>query len=72
MEKRYYDCVACTDKNCAICPACGNNPNMRDVTDSYRAGVNNQTRTPYYSRTVIPRYDPDGNFVGYAYNKNGE
>lgn len=37
--ERHYDCEACQNKNCNICPACGRNPSMRDTTDSYRNSV---------------------------------
>ena len=57
-EKRYYNC--------------GKNPAMRDPTDSYRKKTSEKTGRGYYSTTVIPRYDDEGNFIGYAYNKNGE
>ena len=65
--ERHYDCEACQNKNCNICPACGRNPSMRDTTDSYRNSVKNG----YYS-SIIEKRDKDGNFIGYAYNKPGE
>ena len=66
--ERHYDCEACQNKNCNICPACGRNPSMRDTTDSYRNSVKNG----YYSSSIIVKRDKDGNFIGYAYNKPGE
>lgn len=66
--ERHYDCEACQNKNCNICPACGRNPSMRDTTDSYRNSVKNG----YYSSYIIEKRDKDGNFIGYAYNKPGE
>ena len=66
--ERHYDCEACQNKNCNICPACGRNPSMRDTTDSYRNSVKNGC----YSSSIIEKRDKDGNFIGYAYNKPGE
>lgn len=66
--ERHYDCEACQNKNCNICPVCGRNPSMRDTTDSYRNSVKNG----YYSSSIIEKRDKDGNFIGYAYNKPGE
>ena len=66
--ERHYDCEACQNKNCNICPACGRNPSMRDTTVSYRNSVKNG----YYSSSIIEKRDKDGNFIGYAYNKPGE
>lgn len=66
--ERHYDCEACQNKNCNICPACGRNPSMRDTTDSYR----NSAKNGYYSSSIIEKRDKDGNFIGYAYNKPGE
>ena len=66
--ERHYDCEACQNKNCNICPACGRNPSMRDTTDSYR----NSVKIGYYSSSIIEKRDKDGNFIGYAYNKPGE
>lgn len=66
--ERHYDCEACQNKNCNICPACGRNPSMRDTTDSYRNSVKNG----YYSSSIIEKREKDGNFIGYAYNKPGE
>ena len=66
--ERHYDCEACQNKNCNICPACGRNPSMRDTADSYRNSVKNG----YYSSSIIEKRDKDGNFIGYAYNKPGE
>ncbi len=67
MEK-HYDCIACKDKNCKICPASGRNPTVMDTTDSYRRSV----KRGYYSSSIIERRDKDGKFLGYAYNKPGE
>ena len=47
--ERHYDCEACQNKNCNICPACGRNPSMRDTTDSYRNSVKNGS----YSSSII-------------------
>ncbi|MBP3708022.1 MAG: hypothetical protein J6J36_05395 [Clostridia bacterium] len=66
-EKRYYDCVACEDKNCSICPNCGKNPQMRDTTDEYRKSV----KTGYYSSGIISYRDKDG-VLRYGYAKPGE
>ena len=66
--ERHYDCEACQNKNCNICPACGRNPSMRDTTDSYRNSVKNG----YYSSSIIEKRDNDGNFIGSADNKPGE
>ena len=68
MGRHYYDCQACRDKNCKICPASGRNPSMMDTTDTYRQSV----KKGYYSSSIISRYDSAGNFIGYGYNKPGE
>jgi len=75
-EKRFYDCEACEDKNCSICPNCGKNPAMRDATDSYRRGVKNG----YYTSGFGPLHNPDGTLkrdpktgqVVYGYHKPGD
>ena len=66
--ERHYDCKACENKNCKICPACGRNPLIMDTTDSYRKSV----KKGYYSSSIIPKRDKDGKIIGYAYNKPGE
>ena len=58
--ERHYDCEACQNKNCNICPACGRNPSRNSVKNGY------------YSSSIIEKRDKDGNFIGYAYNKPGE
>lgn len=67
MEK-FYDCENCLDKNCKICPACGRNPKVLDVTDSYRK----KAKRGYYTTTMIEKRDSNGKLIGYMYNKIGE
>ncbi len=68
MSEKYYDCQTCQDKNCKICPASGRNPSAMDTTDSYRQSV----KKGYYSSSIIAKYDANGKFIGYGYNKPGE
>ena len=82
--ERHYDCEACQNKNCNICPACGRNPSMRDkdgnfIRIPYKISIfvslfnyRNSVKNGYYSSSIIEKRDKDGNFIGYAYNKPGE
>lgn len=75
-NERYYDCQACTDKNCKICPNHGKNPKMQDHTDSYRQSVTKG----YYTSSFGPLHNPDGTLkrdpvtgqVVYGYHKPGD
>ena len=75
-EKRYYDCEACIDKNCSICPNCGKNTAMRDYTDSYRQNLGkrngNGIARGYYTTSFVERFDEEGNSLGYVYHKPGD